>query len=201
MEKSEKQVQETVSKKNGGKRGRRKGFRVPLKPAVPVKALWEWATPEQREKAHQSAAALMEYWMGRSSKQEIATRLSIPPLRVWQLSQQAISGMVAGLLMQPKTRAKGAPPMDPQEDPKKLQKRILELEQQIRNQDRLISVLREMPGCRDASIPMEEPLQLETTRKEPQANAGTKAKKGKTAVPTGARHEGGPNSPGGRSGV
>lgn len=205
---TEKQLMEpALSDKKSGKRGRKKGFKLPNKPAVPVRALWDWATPEQREKAHQSAAVLMEYWMGRVSKGEVATRLSVPQLRVWQLSQAAISGMVAGLLTQPKTRAKGAPPMNPEEDPKKLQKKIAELQKHIAMQDRLISVLREMPGCRDASIPMEETLVGSlTTRKEPPVHATTPAKKAalpqksKTPVPTGARSESRSNPSGGRSG-
>lgn len=191
-----------------GKRGRKKGLRLPAQPPQPVRALWDWATPEQKEKAHQSAAVLMEWWMGRVTKQDVAMRLSVPQLRVWQLSQQAVSGMVAGLLIQPKTRAKGAPPMNPEEDPKKLQKKIAELEKHIAMQDRLISVLREMPGCRDASIPMEAevPKAPVQTRKEPQEHAApppaaaTTTKKGKAAVPTGARHEGGANLTPGRSG-
>jgi uncharacterized coiled-coil protein SlyX len=94
--------------------------------------------------------------------------------------------------------------MNPEEDPKKLQKKIAELESHIAMQDRLISVLREMPGCRDASIPMEEaPQALIATRKDLETQHATKtaqtAKKGKTAVPTGVRNEGGTNSPRGRS--
>jgi hypothetical protein len=40
-----------------------------------VKALWEMATPEQRLKAHEASVAIMEYWLGRITKQELAARL------------------------------------------------------------------------------------------------------------------------------
>ena len=137
------------------RRGRRRSnFRVP-RPAVPVRGLWESATEEQKDRAHRSAVAVMEYWLGRVTKQEAAQKLEIPPLRIWQLSQQALSGMVAGLLVQPKAR-KGVVPLDPMDDPKALRKRIGELERLVATQDRLISILREMPGCREVRLPEAE---------------------------------------------
>jgi len=75
--------------------------------------------------------------------------------------------------------------MNPNEDPKALLKKIKELEETVRRQDLLIAVLRSMPGCRDAKIPMEED-QLEEKR----------ARK-TTEIPTGARSEGRKNSPAG----
>lgn len=152
------------TRRSTGRRIRNQKLALPRRPALPVKALWELATTEQQEKAHHAAVAMMEYWTGRITRLELAQRLKVPPLRVWQLSQQAISGMVAGLLIQPKTRVpKGAKNMGfqdevirPEEDPKVLKARIAELEKLVATQNRLISVLREMPGCRDATIPMEE---------------------------------------------
>ena len=162
-------------------RGRRKGFKIPSCQALPVKTLWKLATLEEKARAHLRGAALMEYWTGRASKVEISKRLNIPPLRIWQLSQQAISGMLAGLLSQPKTRAKGMI-MNKEDDPKKLKKKIAELEIIIERQNRLITVLRTMPGCHDASIPMEEPsekgksdarMQDEIPKRVPNGNGPT----------------------------
>lgn len=202
MTKAQKEANSDQTKSEGAKparkRGRNRKFALPQQPALPVKALWDMATPEQRKSAHEASAAIMEYWMGKITKQEVAARLKTPPLRVWQLSQQAISGMVAGLLIQPKTRApRGAkdqglvePDTAPENNPRLLRKRIEELERTVNMQDRLISVLREMPGCRDAKIPME--TETEVT---PQGGVSTDAISAKTAkkaagpAPTGARHE------------
>lgn len=68
------------------------------RPAIPVRGLWEQASEAERTSAHRSCMAILEYWLGKSSKAQIAARLEVPPLRVWQLSQQALSGMLAGLL-------------------------------------------------------------------------------------------------------
>ena len=88
-------------------------YKFPNKVALPVRALWETASPEEKEKAHQTAAALLEYWTGRAKKEEVAQKLGIPPLRVWQLSQQALSGLAAALVKQPragKKKMRGALP-------------------------------------------------------------------------------------------
>ena len=98
---------EPTTRKRRKRSGRkRSSFRVPPKPARPVRALWEQATQEEREKAHTTCMAILEYWLGKKSKEEVASGLSVTPLRVWQLSQQALSGMLAGLLKQPRTRGK-----------------------------------------------------------------------------------------------
>lgn len=163
---------EAVIEKMKGKRGRKRSMKPPPKFALPVKTLWQLATQEQKQRAQVTGVTMLEYWMGRISKSDAAKQLNIPPVRVWQLSQQATSGMLAGLLVQPKTRAKGVP-MNPSEDPKALQKKIKQLEETIRLQDMLISVLRTMPGCRDVTIPME----AEETRAR------------KTEIPSGARND------------
>ena len=124
---------------------------LPKQPPIAIRSLWEWATTAEKEQAHRTAAAMMEYWMGQSSKQEIALRLNIPQIRVWQLSQQAISGMVVGLLHPPKNKTKNAQ-VNPEEDPKKLHRRILELERHVSMQHRLIVILREMPITREAML-------------------------------------------------
>jgi hypothetical protein len=130
---------------------RKKAMKAPPKFALPVRTLWDLATPEQRQKAQSSGMAILEYWTGYITKQEASKRLGVPPVRIWQLSQQATSGMLAGLLVQPKTRAKGVP-MNPNEDPKALLKRIAELEEKVKRQDLLIAVLRSMPGCQEVGL-------------------------------------------------
>ena len=154
------QNQETMKEKKP--RGRRRGFKIPPRPALPVKTLWRLATQEEKEKAHMRGAALMEYWIGKASKTEIAKRLEIPPLRIWQLSQQAISGMLVGLLSQPKTRAKGMV-LSTEDDPKKLKKRITDLEEQNQRQERLIAVLRTMPSAYETKITTKESSKEEKT--------------------------------------
>jgi len=135
-------------------RQRRPKIVVPIRPAIPVRSLWRSATVIQQQRAHEMATALMEFWLGKSSRVEIAKRLEVAPIRIWQLSQQAVSGLLAGLLEQPKNRLKGVT-MNPEDDPKILRKRIAELEKKVEMQDRLIAVLRMMPGCHDVELPKE----------------------------------------------
>jgi hypothetical protein len=52
--------------------------------------------------------------------------------------------------------------MNIEDDPKKLKKKIAELEIIVERQNHLIAILRTMPGCHDASIPMEKPSEKET---------------------------------------
>ena len=198
-------VETSAEEKSPRRRKRNQRFAMPLKPALPVNALWEMATPEQRVKAHETSVVIMEYWLGRITKKEVGEKLKMPPLRIWQLSQQAISGMVAGLLIQPKTRApRGSKNKwidvthkSPENDPQELRKMIVKLERTVAMQDRLISVLREMPGCKDAKIPMEDPQEGMTPEGMPQDAAATRAAKKATGqVPAGARHEAQSNSNG-----
>lgn len=178
------EVKSEKSEKKARKAGRKRTLKAPPTFALPVRTLWELSSEEQKARAQAAGVAILEHWTGRITKAEVAKRLNIPPLRVWQLSQQATSGMLAGLLVQPKTRAKGVPMANPNEDPKALQKKIKELEETIRRQDLLIAVLRSMPGCRDAKIPMEEDQEEKRARKT-------------TEIPTGARSEGRKTSPSG----
>ncbi len=146
MEEGEKQER----KKSGKGRVKRK-FKMPNKPAVAVKVLWESASPEDQEKAHQTAAVMLEYWTGRVRKEEAAQKLGIPPLRVWQLSQQALSGMAAALVKQPKSGKKRLREMlAPEENPKVLNKRIQGLERDLALTQELVKLLRELPGNREA---------------------------------------------------
>ncbi len=131
-------------------RMRRAKIKLPPKMPIPVRALWEVATQEEREKAHQSGVILLQVWLGQMSKEEASKQLGIPPLRIWQLSRQAISGMVAGLLKQPKMRkGKAALESLKQEEgvnTKALEKRVKELERENTLQKELIELLRAMPA-------------------------------------------------------
>jgi hypothetical protein len=115
----------------------------------PIRALWEGATKTDQERAHIRCVAILEYWLGKASKSEIAQRLELPPLRIWQLSQQALSGMLAALVHQPRWReAKGVMQSRPAptRDLQTLRKRIEEQKRQIATQDKIIELLRQFPG-------------------------------------------------------
>jgi len=99
----------------------------------------------------------------------------VPLLRVWQLSQQAVSGMLAGLLKQPRRRSRVPLPPDlpASEDPRALKRRIAELERRLRNTEDLVRVLRTAPWV--------QPERMEKT----DARRGRKrpAKKARTTAP------------------
>lgn len=138
------------------RRGRRKGIVIPAKIPMPVKGLWQSASLEEKQRAHKTASLILQYWMGYRTKKEIADELKIPPLRIWQLSGQAVAGMAAGLLKQPKTK-KGALIVNKEDDPKYLRRRIADLEQTVYSLRQLIEILKEMPGCKDVTIPLDDP--------------------------------------------
>ena len=144
-------IMEEVKEKKA-KRGRiKKNFKFPLRPALPVRAIWEAASPEEKEKAHQIAAVILEYWMGRLTQDQAAQKLQMPRLRVWQLSRQALSGLAAGLVKQPRPRGKKAllEGLPPEDNPKALNKRIQELERDLGMMKELVGLLRELPGNRE----------------------------------------------------
>jgi hypothetical protein len=149
-------MQEQASERGlSGKRPRRKRtgkkrvvFQVPPKPAPSVRELWRQASEEQQQKAHVTCASVLEYWLGKATKYELAERLGVPPLRVWQLSQMAVSGMLAGLLKQP--RGRGAKAVGgPQDDIKALRKENADLRERLRNTEELVRILRDFPAHRD----------------------------------------------------
>lgn len=130
---------------------RRKGFKIST-PPYPVRALWEMASEEERKKAHELGALLLEHWLGRMSKKELGEKIGQPPLRVWQLSQQALAGLVVGLLKQPKRPPKGTPPPStllPQDNPKQLKAQILELQRQKQVLEELVEILKDLPANRE----------------------------------------------------
>lgn len=124
------------------------------RPAIAVRGLWEQASPEEQRKAHTACMAILEYWLGKASKAQIAERLDVAPLRVWQLSQQALSGMLAGLLRQPRTRRKVClPPPPPEQDPARLKRRIVDLEKKLARTEDMVRVLRDLPWAKQATSP------------------------------------------------
>lgn len=110
-----------------GKSHRRRGrkrlrFEAPSAMPPGVRELWGSAPSEAQQKAHRTCVEILSLWLGRKRREEVASALSIPPLRVWQLSQQALSGMLAGLLKQPRTRCRQEVSMGSSEDDPRLLK-------------------------------------------------------------------------------
>lgn len=128
---------------------RKRRIRVVPRMPWPVRALWEAASEEEKQRAHKTCALLLQLWLGRRSRVQAAQELGLTPLRVWQLSQQAVAGMAAGVLKQPKTRRKGGlmlPEVDPEEDPKQLKATIARLQSDKQVMQALIDLLRELPA-------------------------------------------------------
>lgn len=137
------------------RRGRKRlVFQPPRQMPSPVRVLWEMASPEEKARAHRSCVAILSMWLGRKTRVAVAEELEQPPLRVWQLSQAALAGMLAGLLKQPRGRGKGNLDMQSdQEDPRALKKRIAELEAENRSLRDLVEVLRNLPSAREPAQP------------------------------------------------
>jgi len=115
-----------------------------------VRELWTSATHEEQSLAHRSCTQILALWLGKRQREEVSRELSIPNLRVWQLSQQALAGMLAGLLHQPKARrAREETAMIPKDDdPRELKKRIAELEKRVADQTALIQLISSLPKLR-----------------------------------------------------
>lgn len=149
------------------RRTRKRRFKHLPRPAIAVKGLIQAATPEELQKAHATCLLILDWWLGKKSKLEVARALSIPELRVWQLSQQGLSGMIAGLLKQPRPRRRGAQKTlgdnttpargcDPENDPVVLKKTIHRLTQELQAANRVNAVLRQFPFAPKAPTPTEE---------------------------------------------
>ena len=134
--------------KRAGKR--KMGFRMDT-PPWPVRAIWELASETERQEAHKSGVLMLEHWLGRMTRKDLGTKLNLPPLRVWQMSQQALAGMVVGLMAQPKRPPKGTPMQNQskhqdKDELKNLRKRVTELEQDNRVLKELLDLLKDMPN-------------------------------------------------------
>ena len=144
------EMEEKPAETKSIRRRRRVSFRLPKRAALTVRALWASAEEEERMKAHRTGVAILELWLGQASRKEIADRLQVPPLRIWQLSQQALSGLVAGLLKQPKSRSQIQ--KNPLEESRwKLKSKIAKLEGEVESLRTLVSLLRELPAHRARS--------------------------------------------------
>lgn len=157
-------------------------FQPPRNSPSSVRGLWETASPEERSRAHTTCVAILAMWLGRKSRHQVASELSLPPLRVWQLSQAAVSGMLAGLLKQPRGHKKGLNMEPSEEDPRVLKAKIAELEEENESLRQLVEVLKSLPAARE---------QL-ARRPQPKPEAKPRAKsKGKTEVQRGPENRGG----------
>lgn len=161
-------------------RAYRKRLRVgmPQHPAPAVRALWKHSSLEERQAAHRKGLMLLALWLGRKSKAEVASELGLPPLRVWQLSQQALSGMLAGLLKQPRTRrGREGPSMNSEESPSQLKKRIAQLEQENRDLRQLLSLVGLLPSVEESppkaptATPAGPSRRPKTRRRDPRGTA------------------------------
>lgn len=135
-------------------RGRRRVGRW-VRPVYPMRAYYEAASEEEQRQAHRLSATILEYWTGVKTKQEAAKALGVPPIRVWQMSQRAATGLVCALLTPPS--GKRGPPMQTDEGEKALRREVERLRKENALQRELIEVLRELPGNRDRGIPATEP--------------------------------------------
>jgi hypothetical protein len=163
-------------------------FKMPPKPAKPVKALWEAATPEEQKRAHEMAVVILEHWMGQLSQTEASEKLGMPWVRIWQLSRQALSGLTAGLLKQPKMRKdkKQEPMVDPSKDPEVLNKRITELERDLGMMKELVGLLREFPAHREEKKTAEGDGKS-GKKKKPEVPPGVNTKDGQVVEGDGAK--------------
>lgn len=184
---------------------KRTQFAIPPRPAPSVRALWTQAKEEERLRAHRTATALLTNWLGKATKAETAATLQVTPLRVWQLSQQAVSGMLAGLLTQPRTRPGRPPTTDgaPAPPPWALQNKVAQLERELARAEGLIALLKEMPMRRDAektaakpSLPAPGPTSSTPSTSSPAAKRSPRPRRARpTPPPTGGTGSDRPGTP------
>jgi hypothetical protein len=139
-------------------------FGPPAKFPRGVRELWKSATAEEQTRAHQACVQILALWLGKRRREEVATELSIPGLRVWQMSQQALSGMLAGLLHQPRPRRRNeeSSMVEKQEDPRTLKKQLAERDMKIAQQEELIRLLTSLPKPRSETASATEVPTSET---------------------------------------
>jgi hypothetical protein len=158
-------------------------FGPPAKFPRGVRELWQSATAEEQEKAHRACTLILSMWLGKRRREEVAGELAIPPLRVWQLSQQGLAGMLSGLLRQPRPRraAKETTMSERDDDPRVLKQRLAEQDKQLANQQELIRLLTSLPKPRSApSESATEPTPAAKTRTH---RARAEAERGRGTVP------------------
>lgn len=138
-------------------------FQPPRQVPSSVRMLWESANSEEKARAHRTCVALLSMWLGRKTRAQVASELALPPLRVWQLSQAAVSGMLAGLLKQPRGRGKAIHPMQSEEDPRALKKRISELEAENKTLKELLELLQSLPAVMEQKAALSASKKRKTT--------------------------------------
>ena len=79
-----------------------------VRPVYPMRAYYDAASEEEQRQGHTRAAIILEYWTGVKTKTEAARALAVPPIRIWQMSQRAATGLVCALLAPPSGK-RGAP--------------------------------------------------------------------------------------------
>jgi hypothetical protein len=168
-------------------------FRVPRAMPWPVRSLWEGASEEEKARAHRTATAILSTWLGKSSREEAAKALSLSGVRFWQLSQQAVCGLVVGCLRQPRHRGRaprtafGAA----EEGLGALRRRIAGLERELDGSRRLIEVLKDLPGNRERAAT------AEATAGHGRGESGGRRGRGAGEDDGGAARAGGPAAGGG----
>jgi hypothetical protein len=161
---------------------KRTRFEVPAKMPWPVRALWQTANEEEQKRAHETATAILRTWLGQTTREEAAKELSLSGVRFWQLSQQAVCGLVVGCLRQPRfrpRRGEGAPTGPSTEGLGVLRQRISVLEKELDSARRLIEVLRTLPARREeASASSAEPRRGRGTRRGRRGEAAAADRRG-----------------------
>src|SRR5262245_50437272 len=128
---------------------KRTKFQVPTKMPLGVRDLWRAASEEEKLSAHRRATVMLEAWLGKLSRLEAATALELAPLRFWQLSPQAVAGMVVGCLRQPRARRGRPSLLEEPQGASALKGRIVQLEKELAGAQRLIEILKELPSNRE----------------------------------------------------
>lgn len=150
-------------------------FNPPV-PAYPVRGLWNSATEGERQTAHRTCVVILEMWLGKVGRPEAARRLGMTHLRLTQLSQQAVSGMMAGLLRQPRCRVpKGVLERRPapENDPTVLKRRVAKLIEDLQRTENLVRVLQELPMQRGSEAPDRKERKRGAKTQRPKSAAGT----------------------------
>jgi hypothetical protein len=120
---------------------------------------------------------VLRTWLGKTTREDAAKELGLSGLRFWQLSQQAVAGLVAGCLKQPRFRGRvelGGEDVAVSE----LRRRIQVLEREVASGRRLIELWKELPGHREPAMARE----VRRGRKaRPATDAGADATGGRAA--------------------
>lgn len=160
--------------------GRKRRFRVIPRPALPVRGLWEAASAEERAAAHRACLAILEWWVGRRTRASVAAELGVTGLRAWQLSQSALSGMLAGLLRQPRRRGRAAMRAvldDTRQDLAALKKENADLKRRLGIAERLIGLLRGLPGSPVTPAVTDSPTQAGPAASRPAGEKRRRARR------------------------